>query len=503
MGDTVKLSIISGFNPAGIQAARKGIADLSAESKKASGALASGGLDGAQFIALTNNAKAGIKATSQLASALGSANGGLGAAARGASGAIGAFAAGGPAGLAIAVIAALTLGTVELIQKMREAKEKADAMARALREAFRAGLEQAKIRQVNKLKSEYAALGKEIDAAASRADKLASARSSLNKSGNAVDAANAADTLKNIEAGYLTRMSAAVTQEERAVARAEYGLEIARAKNAESIRAAQAEVAAAETSMRTEAEKTDFAKERLAAAREQLALAEKSASQLPAAGMDKARAAANDAVSAAKADVAKAKTDFEAGEIAVKASAFGLEAANTALKTVRTEAAMRENAALDAQDEITKAIEKRKVVAERLIVQEERLAQAVLNEAIARERGLSKENARNAAVAGGAAGLHAGREAVREGKKGIEEANAKEARWAANQEKKLESGTKLSPKNLQRLLDFRDFKQLQGRGDQKEFNVAANEAKKVQSLKDNLNELKKLNANIDKVITVN
>lgn len=503
MADTVKIAIVSGFNPGGFHAAKKSMEEVKNAALRANAAMSGGGLDGSQLLDFSNNAKLGLKAASQLAGALGSGSGGLATAARGATGAIGAFAAGGVGGLVVAGIAAVTLGTIALAKRLQEAKEKALEAARAMREAFYSGLEKAKARQVANLKEEYADLGKEIDAAATRANKLASANAGLNKAGNTVDAASAANTLKNIEAGYSTRMSGANSPEEKATLAAERTLELVRAKNAENLRAAQADIAAADITITTEQEKTAFAKERLAAAKEQLALAEKTASQIPETGFGKARSAANEAIAAAKADIINAQTDLKAGELAIQASAFGLEAANTALKTARTEAAMRENEALDAQDEITTAITKRASVARALILQEERLSAAVEAEALARERGTRKEQVRNAIVAGGALGLNAERTARRDAAKQREADNEKEERWADNQERKLAAGTRISRRDLQRLQDFRDFKQLRNRGGQKDFDVAANEARKIKAMQDHLGELKKLNGNIEKALMVN
>ena len=497
MGDSVKLNIISGFDPTGMNKAKNAMRGLAAETVLANKAMKVGGIAG-----ISGQANLAAKSVAKLASAFG-LGGGVAGQAEAASSAMKGLLKAGPIGIVIA--AALALGTaIFFIQKKWFAVEKAaDEASKKMRKAFESGLERAKMNQITQLKEEYAALSKEIDLAVSRFEKLTAANERLNKSGSGKDKSQAENMAANVEAGYSTAMYNAVTQEEKALILAERNLEIVRLKNSENVRSAQSEVTASERSLRNELEKNAFAKERLAAAKEQLALAEKSASQMPTTGYDKEKKAAYDLVVAAKEDVAKARTDIEAGAIAVKASEFELESANLKLATARTNAAMKENAAKDAQDAVLKAVNKRAVVLTALNTQEERLANAVMNEAIARERGLSKENARNAAVAGGAAGLHAGREAVREGKKGMEEANAKEARWAANQEKKLESGTKLSPKNLQRLLDFRDFKQLQGRGGQKEFDVAANEKQKIMLLTNHLIELQTLNRNINNSLTGN
>lgn len=497
MGDSVKLNIISGFDPTGMNNAKNAMRGLAAETVVANNAMKAGGIAG-----ISGQANLAAKSVAKLASAFGIGRGVAGQASAATSAMMGLLKAG-PIGIVIA--AALALGTaIYFIEKKWFAvKKAADEATKKMRKAFESGLERAKMNQITQLKEEYAALSKEIDFAVSRFEKLTAANERLNKSGSGKDKSEAENIAANVEAGYSTAMSNAATQEEKAVLLAERNLEIVRLKNAESVRSAQAEVTASERSIRNELEKNAFAKERLAAAKEQLALAEKSASQMPKTGYDKEKKAAYDLVMSAKEDVAKARTDIEAGAIAVKASEFDLESANLNLATARTNAAMKENAAKDAQDALTAAISKRDAVARALIVQEVRLSAAVAAEAIARERGAEKERARNEAVAKGAQGFRDDRNARREWAREREAANEREERWAANAQRKLDSGRKLSRQDAQRLNDFRDFQQQRNRGGQKEFDIAKAEAEKIKSLKDNLTELKKLNATVEKALTVN
>lgn len=490
MSDSVRLDIISGFDARGITAAKAGMASTAAAARSATvSANALGSSPG--FDALTKKAKMGAGAVTQLAGALGNSSGGIATTAKIASGAMTGFATGGWIGLAVAGAATVAMHFLNL-------REEAKRAAEAMKAAFRHGLEQAKARQIDNLKKEYASLTKEIDLAAQRMEKLASANDRYNKSSNASEAARSTDAVANIEAGYSTRMANAVTPEERATLAAEKNLDIARQKNADTIRAAQEEVAAAERSYGLDIQRTASAKTRLAAAQEQLSLAEDEAATLPKSGFAKERDAAAALITSAKEDIAKSRLDLEAGTVAVNSSAMDLATATTRLHTVRTEAAMRENAGLDAQDALAKAIEKRAVVSDRLAVQESRLAAASANEANARNMGQFKENARDNAVFMGARGLRASREAVREFKEQQAEDNDKEARWAANAERKVKAGRSLSEKDRQRLADFQDFAQLRNRGGQKEFDIAANEAEKMKSIKANLAELQKMNTNLEK-----
>ncbi len=229
MGDSVKLNIISGFDPTGMNKAKNAMRGLAAETVLANNAMKVGGIAG-----ISGQANLAAKSVAKLASAFG-LGGGVAGQAEAASSAMKGLLKAGPIGIVIA--AALALGTaIFFIQKKWRAVEKAaDEASKKMRKAFESGLERAKMNQITQLKEEYASLSKEIDLAVSRFEKLTAANDRLNKSGSGKDKSQAENMAANVEAGYSTAMSNAVTQEEKALILAERNLEIVRLKNSENI----------------------------------------------------------------------------------------------------------------------------------------------------------------------------------------------------------------------------------------------------------------------------
>jgi hypothetical protein len=531
MGDRVKLSIISGFDPSGFRNAKEAVKELKKRAKDAADAEDEIGKKTSGFEKFGSAAKKGARGVGMLSQAMGDEKGGAATVARAAGGAMMAFASGGWVGLIIA-------GASTVINHFLQMKAEAKAAAEKMKAAFQQGLIKSFENNLKATRAEYEQINKQIDLAAARMDKLASANDKLNKSGAEVDTAKAADTAKNIEAGYQTKMefSVKISDEDKATLAAEKKVELMRLANAESISAAQVGVNASERAAELESKRLASARERLRVAQEQQKIAQEAADRIPQGKQwDKAREEARQQVQTAQDDVAKAKTEIEAGAIAVRSAELDLEASTTKLHTARTAAAMKENEVLKAQEDLAKAIDKRTVVAGRILVQEKRLEKAQENKARLDEIAKAKEAQRNAAAAKAPNAFVFERAAARTAKKEDEKDFARAEKKAAAIESRegrgnrggsklydqavkkfsdrefertgkrppvlKDAGGRINKNDRQWLADFKDWKQLKIRGGIKEFDAAKAADKIVRSLEKNLSELQSLNGNLQKNLT--
>lgn len=135
MNDSVKLSIISGFDPKGVNDAKAGMTSAAAAARAQSAATR--GAADAQTSAsdtsasMTKNMRGAAAGTAALSAALGQGTGGLAATARGAGAAFGALAAG-PLALLITGIAALAGAWAVAKQRQKEATDAQDAQVKKI-----------------------------------------------------------------------------------------------------------------------------------------------------------------------------------------------------------------------------------------------------------------------------------------------------------------------------------------------------------------------------------
>lgn len=503
MADSVKVKIISGFDATGVRQFQAGMKDVQSSARNADAALAG---TGNAMTGLTSKAKQGAGAVTAIAGALGQGTGGIATGAKLASGAMTGFATGGWVGL-------LTAGAVAVAMHFINIREAAKKAAAEMKAAFQSGLEDAKIKQVERLSREYQDLTRSIDAAGSALARTGSANDRLNRAGGSLDAARATDTQRNIEAGYSTRLSTAATPEARAAIEAEKNLELTKARNAENIRAAQTEANNAAASASRERQAAALAKERLEAAKEQLNLTTIEGAGIPSGGKwDKAREKNDAEIRKAEEDVAKYETEVAASAATVTAAQFDLEAATVRLSTVRTEAALAENEAVDKQKAVSDAMDKREAALLEAAANDSTAAslQADLNAAIKEESAARSAAARalgrsEAAGTGTLKDYVSRRKAESRDQIDGQKEEGKFKREIADLKERRATGRKLSREDQLTL----DFAEQRGRAVEANGARAEREGGKADAasgsqkvLSEQLAELKKLNANLEKNVTV-
>lgn len=482
MADSIKLSIISGFDATGANQAKAAAASLEVANQRRR--KSEEDLNDAAGKSL-KTMKAGAAGAAALAGALGTGSGGVAAAARMASGGMAAFAAGGAWAAAIAVIVS---GIAMLVDRFQRAKAAASEFAKESRKAFDARLLDIQKQRLDGIVSGHKALVDALNAEAK-------ARNDINAAAEKTMAAEFRNQALNLKGGMATALEGVSDPGERKRIELEY---------AEQIAAVEREAAkvAAQSAENAARRKLEIARRELESARDYVKTLE---------GEQGRSKLSEDILK----ELESADTQVAAAGGEVDAAQEELTAALLNLKNVTTENAISQTLSAQAQLALQKQLEERERNARALAAAEEQIAatEAALQTALKEEisartaaaAALRKEAYRDRSVAGGSGRFVSDRIAKREAAKEEADQLEEDQRRAANLRRKQKAGTKLSRRDAEFLDIFGDFEQLRnaGRVGVKAFDAEKNAQRQVDLLQQHLGELQGIRADLQAAVTLN
>lgn len=288
MSDSVKMSIISGFDPKGTDQAQAAMRATAAAARQSGSAAASGAqqLDFASE-KTTKSLRSAASATSGLTGALGQGTGGLATAARGASGLLAGL-AGGPVGLLVAGLAALTAAWYAVKQSQAAATAE-----------MAAGIGKIQKTRLDALVSEFRRVREEIRAGAT-------ASAALNASMARIDAVRSKLDAGRLQSEMESKMADASSPLEAKRLELDFARQIASVESAAAKTAAQYAENAARSKL------ASAQKEAAAAAASVAALRAEYTQNSDRAGIGKQLEAAQAEAAATSASVAAARADVTA-----------------------------------------------------------------------------------------------------------------------------------------------------------------------------------------------